>query len=631
MNVGYVRLSRDDDKKNYVSIENQKLIIEQFAASMGIVIERWYEDDGVSGYIFDRPAFSQMRKDLDKEIDIVFAKDFSRIGRHNAKVLLFLDEFLENGKRLIVIDDDYDSYNPNDDIVGIKTWYNERYVKDVSKKIKRVINAKQKEGMLIIHVPYGYQRNEKDKKIDIIHNEADCIMMICDLYLGGYGYRKIAIFLTDNNIPTPSMSRHNRRILEGKTSKILPSTRWTDSMVKDILNNDFYIGNYRLHKRTRTTIHGVDKRVSKEEQYLFINHHPAIIDQDTFELIQEIKAKRVRSNYRGSKQKDGENVNIFGNCLVCKDCGGKLTNINRNTTATKKRYYICTTYNTKGKRYCSKSHIIEVNTLTNAVLTYIKLCRDTLCEIISTYKMKDFESEKENIETKRFDIEANIITQKSQLKAVFSQKTKDIVMNPDNIEIITESYDSLQNDILARIHGFEMQLNEIKNTTISTKDVKKKLKNALDIVDKIIDNKVLSRKDIEILIERIVVDENGMPEIELKYGLSNFISYSPIDELNKYENEIILSIMKFICEDNRAYTSARYLSEKLTIAGYKKNKKSVLPYINIMIEKNILKQTDNPLKPYEIIATKDSLGEYIQDLHCIMSTTFSPSNNSFTP
>ena len=57
MNAGYVRLSRDDDHKNYVSIENQKLIINQYAADHGAVIDRWYEDDGISGYIFDRPGF----------------------------------------------------------------------------------------------------------------------------------------------------------------------------------------------------------------------------------------------------------------------------------------------------------------------------------------------------------------------------------------------------------------------------------------------------------------------------------------------------------------------------------------------------------------------------------------------
>ena len=103
MNAGYVRLSRDDDKRNYVSIENQKLIINQFAAESNMVIDRWYEDDGVSGYKFDRPGFNQLMEDLDKDVDRVFVKDFSRLGRHNAKVLLLLDDFQERGKQLIVI------------------------------------------------------------------------------------------------------------------------------------------------------------------------------------------------------------------------------------------------------------------------------------------------------------------------------------------------------------------------------------------------------------------------------------------------------------------------------------------------------------------------------------------------
>ena len=149
MNAGYVRLSRDDDKKNYVSIENQKLIISQYANDHGVKIDRWYEDDGISGYIFDRPGFQQMMADLDQEIDTVYVKDFSRLGRHNAKVLLLLDEFQERGKHLIVIDDNYDSMDSSDDTIGIKTWFNERYVKDTSKKIKRAIGARQKEGTLI--------------------------------------------------------------------------------------------------------------------------------------------------------------------------------------------------------------------------------------------------------------------------------------------------------------------------------------------------------------------------------------------------------------------------------------------------------------------------------------------------
>ncbi|MDE7248491.1 MAG: recombinase family protein, partial [Lachnospiraceae bacterium] len=184
MNAGYVRLSRDDDKRNYTSIENQKLIIKQYAAEHGSVIDRWYEDDGVSGYIFDRPGFGQLIADLDRDIDTVYVKDFSRLGRHNAKVLLLLDEFQERGKHLIVIDDNYDSMDSSDDTIGIKTWFNERYIKDTSKKIRRAIGAKQKEGTLVTQPPLGYHRNAKDKHIlEIVPKEAEYVKMIFELYI----------------------------------------------------------------------------------------------------------------------------------------------------------------------------------------------------------------------------------------------------------------------------------------------------------------------------------------------------------------------------------------------------------------------------------------------------------------
>ena len=160
-----MRLSRDDDKRNYVSIENQKLIINQYASDHGMVIDRWYEDDGVSGYIFDRPEFQQMMADLDKDIDTVYVKDFSRFGRHNAKVLLLLDEFQERGNISLSLNDNYDFFRFSDDTIGIKTWFNERYVKDTSKKIKRAIGARQKEGTLMTKPPFGYCRDAKDKSI----------------------------------------------------------------------------------------------------------------------------------------------------------------------------------------------------------------------------------------------------------------------------------------------------------------------------------------------------------------------------------------------------------------------------------------------------------------------------------
>ena len=188
-----------------------------------------------------------------------------------------------------------------------------------------------------------------------------------------------------------------------------------------------------------------------------------------------------------------------------------------------------------------------------------------------------------------------------------TQKIKDLSVASENETLIHETYDSMQKDLLAQIHGLEMQEKELNETTIETPDVKDKLRNALDVVDKIIAGGTLDRRDIELLIERIDVDKEGMPEITLKYGLSDLINYSPADEMNRRENTVIALVMKLIIEDERGYTSAKYLSEHITALGFKKTKQSILPYIHLMKELGILEDTDNSLKPYKIVKSKEEI------------------------
>lgn len=68
--------------------------------------------------------------------------------------------------------------------------------------------------------PFGYCRDTKDKSIiKIVPKEAEFIKMVYDLYISGSGYRKIANYLTDQDIPTPSMVQREREIEEGRISK----------------------------------------------------------------------------------------------------------------------------------------------------------------------------------------------------------------------------------------------------------------------------------------------------------------------------------------------------------------------------------------------------------------------------
>lgn len=167
MNIyGYARLSRDEDNRTKESLEVQQSLIRSYAKENNLNLIKVFVDDNVSGYTFDREGLNKL-KELIKEdkVDVLLAKDLSRIGRHNAKTLFFLEFLKEYNVRLVLINEDYDSKEDDDDIIGIKTWYNERYIKDISKKIKAHIKHKQKEEGLVIIPPFGYMKNENGKVV----------------------------------------------------------------------------------------------------------------------------------------------------------------------------------------------------------------------------------------------------------------------------------------------------------------------------------------------------------------------------------------------------------------------------------------------------------------------------------
>ncbi len=607
--VGYVRLSRDDDKKNYTSIENQKKLIEKYAKEKGMIIEEFYEDDGVSGYILDRPSFSALIDKLDSgEVDIVIAKDLSRIGRNNARVLLFLDHVCQHGKRVILIDDDYDTLTDNDDFIGIKSWFNERYVKDASKKIKTILRMKQKEGTYLTHAPYGFKIVKKNFIID--EDQAEVIRKIFKLYLDGYGYRRIAHILNSQHIHTPSMAM--REALNGEEGRVKHPTsisnRWSDYSVRDILKNDFYSGTYRLHKREKRVIHGTDHRVPSEEQYVFDNHHEAIISSEDFETVKRIMAERAKNDFRSNRIAGP--ISPFSSILFCKDCGAKLVLIRRKMQTKTKEYYICSTYNTKGIHYCPKAHLITVDDIEEYFKIFIKACLPVWEDAIKEFKMDDYVNlitgTKQDIK-KLYQKEIQL---SEQLKALIKLKLHDL-KNSTNSDIIEETYNDMQNEITEQISICKAEKEKLTQKLQNTidgriEDTKTGIYHANKASDKI------SIKNVEILVSRIIVNESGVPDIKLKYNLNDYISFNLDDILNAKENEKVNSVLRIISEEDRDYTSAKYISEKMNDLGYDTNKKNIIPYLRMAIEEGILLETDDRLKPYAIIMDKSKIMGYIK-------------------
>ena len=220
--AAYCRISVDEelDREN-TSIENQRSIITDFANRKfaGVVLD-FYEDRDRSGYTFEqREHYMKLRPQLmNGGYDTLIIKDFSRFSRRNSKGLVELEDLRDAGVRIIAIDDGID-YPTHDDWMAIQFRFliNEMPVTDTSKKVKSVVNRRQNEGKWICAVPYGYViTNSKAMTYTIDEPSAEVVREIFTLYNDGWGYKKIANYLTDKNIPTPRAAEKIRKELDGE-------------------------------------------------------------------------------------------------------------------------------------------------------------------------------------------------------------------------------------------------------------------------------------------------------------------------------------------------------------------------------------------------------------------------------
>ena len=191
-------------------------------------------------------------------------------------------------KNLILVSEmggTYDVLNDRDDTIGITTWFNERYVKDCSRKTRDHMYSKQKTGRLVMGNYYGYVKDKEDvTKLYVDEEIRPVIKLIYKLYIEeGLGRKKICDILNNKyNYPTPSVYYRRKHLERGRIYKHPVQELWSTYMISNILNNDVYTGNLRTHKKKTVSIRGRAIKLPEEEHFVFENHHEAIISKETF-------------------------------------------------------------------------------------------------------------------------------------------------------------------------------------------------------------------------------------------------------------------------------------------------------------------------------------------------------------
>ena len=535
--AGYCRISVDDElNKENTSIENQKHIIEDYVRkNFPNSSLAFYEDRDKSGYTFDhREEYQKMRKKLvSHQYDILIIKDFSRFSRRNGRGLVELEDLRDAGVRIISVGDNID-YPTNDDWLQIQLHFfiNEMPVTETSKKIKNVINQRQKEAKWICNVPYGYvMTNSKSMSFEIDPPSAEIVKKIFALYNDGLGYRKIANHLTDLNIPTPRMTYKNHLEKNGTVTKIKDIKKeWSIVSVQEILNNDFYIGTLRQRKYTRNKINGSDKKLSDDEHIVFENNHEAIVDFMAFKCAQEQMKKRSTNGYRGIKLYD----NVYTGFLFCGDCGSPMFSRSRPELSPS---YICGLYHRRGLKGCTAHHI-KVETLNELIKTYVEKVKNNSQNMIDKLELllKDETEESTNNDNAIDLLQKQLNGAEDELKATKRQKIREITKKPDDIEFIEKTYEEMEYDLEQSIKGLKNQIAMLNNRQTTILRVNRIARTAIDIFDDIIQKHAFTKMDLELIIEKIVVYDNHI-EIKLKRDIDTLLSMGKLDEYPNFPRD----------------------------------------------------------------------------------------------
>ncbi len=321
----YLRLSREESlgSSESSSITNQRMIISDFCKRNGILLVREFVDDGWSGGNFDRPAFTEMLKQLEQgHANAVITKDLSRLGRDMTEASRYAEQYLpERGIRYITVSDSFDSSEDNV-LAPFQFAMNEVYLRDGSRKIKEVLKNKRENGQYCACPPYGYKKDPTDK-YHLVPDEitAPTVKRIFEAAASGDSSRKIALDLSDDKVLPPLKYRVLYRGEFSDVGAARASDLWNYTTVKRILKNPVYLGHTLLGKTRKVSVKSKKKvKVDKDEWCVTENTHEPLVTEALFEKAQMNMGKGTKK-YEGF---DNIRKSIFSGIAYCKKCGHAL-------------------------------------------------------------------------------------------------------------------------------------------------------------------------------------------------------------------------------------------------------------------------------------------------------------------
>ena len=515
----YCRLSQDDKQEgDSNSIINQKKILKKYALDRGYTNIQFYIDDGVSGTTFNRAGFQSMIADVEAgKVKRVIVKDMSRLGRDYLQVGMYTEIFFpEHDVHFIAVNDGVDSNQEDNEFTPFRNIINEWYAKDTSKKIRAVKRSKGMAGEHIgSHPPYGYMKNPENKKEWIIDEEAaEVVREIFRLCVGGYGPTRIAHILTERKILCPTYYALEKG---GKPRTALPADKftWNGPVVAKILDRMDYLG-HTVNFKTHVKSYKVHKTIynSPDQWKVFEGTHEAIIDKETFEIVQKIRAGKRRPTRMGE-------MPMFSGLLYCADCGRKLSFHRKADEPAEKHHYLCENYRSNTAN-CTMHYIrnvvVERIVLENLkeVIQYVSNYEDEFVRMVMDSDMRQRNRELSQKKKRLSEVQKRI----GELDTIFQRIYEDNIigkLSDERFMKMSKGYEDEQ-------HTLQVEADEIQSELQQEEKKSVDVKRFLAIVKKYTDLTELTPEILREFIDKIIVhapDKSSgrrLQEIEIIYN-----------------------------------------------------------------------------------------------------------------
>lgn len=522
----YARLSVENSGKQDegASLQNQIDVCKEYVAGCPYLrLAEVYADNGKTGTVFDRPAWNRLMDNVRSgKVEAIVVRDLSRFGRDYIEAGNYLEKiFPALGTRFISVKENFDNFtcdSSNDSLsVSLQNLINALYSRDISRKVSTALLAQQQNGTFQSrNPPYGYLWNEGKTAYVIDEVAAPHVRDIFRWKIEGVSVNTIIRRLEDAGAVHPELRKRQNGSRQGDQV----GKGWAKSTINSILENPVYLG-HTIHGRMRTAIYkGLKKhKESPENWILYRNTHPAIIQQEDFDMVQCILAEASRIRQEKMRQSAAireQMIDFFDRKIFCADCKKRMYfrrhRIDKKGPEEWMGSYACSTYTSRRHEHCTK-HYIRQNVLNEKVLAVIQdqlriaLNYERMLRLLKGSQEESNLKEKYNAAVSSVSLKLNALNQK---RSKLYESYVEGILNEEEYSFAKKTYEKEHERLSQLLDEAVQRRTKFLDSISPDNKWMSMMKGATGTTE-------LTQKLVDTMIEKVLIYENGAVEVVLYY------------------------------------------------------------------------------------------------------------------